>query len=299
MKKILGSIFVALLLFWGCSTPPDSREDKTLNVFVSILPQKFFVEKVGGEHVKVNVMVQPGQSPTTYEPTPQQLLMLANTKLYFSIGVPFEKAWLDKLQAENPQMQIVDTRTGIELREMDSFFHEENDDDHHHDAGMLDPHIWLSPQLVKTQVHTITTALKTVDQSNSELYEANSQKLLASLDVLSETIRETFQKNEIKNFMVFHPSWGYFADEFDLQQIPIEIEGKEPNARELSQLIESAKLQGIKTIFVQSQISTRQTHAIADAIGGKVVSIDPLAENYIINLQGIAETISQELLKND
>lgn len=262
------------------------------HVFVSILPQKYFVERIADDTVRVSVMVQPGHSPETYEPMPRQMADLSTAAAYFRIGMPFETSWMNKIQAVNANMRIVDTREGIELREFDGHHHHEGDTGH---LDSKDPHIWLSPELVKQQAKTMCDALIELYPDNAEFYRRNLEQFTLELSQLSEEIRETLKDLPTREFMVFHPSWGYFADEFGLVQIPIEVEGKEPTAKELADIVELAKEKSIKVIFVQSQFSTSIADRVAESIGGKVVSLDPLAEDYVSNLRTIASCFAKEL----
>ena len=297
------SVILSLIFFLSCNNQQSNQSKKS--IFVSIVPQKYFVERIAGEKFKVNVMVMPGHNPATFEPTPKQMVELKNAHLYFKIGVPFEKAWIKKIAESNPEMKIVDTRKGIELREMDSYnalfermkreIHNEIELKEKQQDKIKDPHIWLSLELVKTQAETICDALVEFDENNKVIYRENLKKFKADLDRVHEEIRTTFEQLKKKEFLVFHPAWGYFADEFGLKQIPVEIEGKTPTAKELTRIIDFANDKNIKVIFVQSQFSTIEAEAIAEAIDGKVIQIDPLTEDYLENLKQIANEMVKVL----
>lgn len=297
-------------------------------IFVSILPQRFFVEQIVGDDFAIEVMVQPGHNPASYEPTPKQMVELAEAEYYFTIGVPFEKVWLDRIRANNPQLKIVESQNNIELQpvmdraafedmivnikdgedEADSHFQENHMDelhkhkthfhDHHGNDGM-DPHIWLSPRLVKIQADNICRKLLENYPQKKEEYLSNLARFKEDLDMLADEIKQSFHLLDSRKFLVFHPAWGYFAKEFNLQQIPIEIEGKEPSPRTLGEIINYAKRNKIKQIFVQEQFNASVAKAIADAINGKVIKIDPLAEDYINNMRQITETISGALSEDN
>ncbi len=268
-----------------------------INVFVSVLPQKYFVERIGGERVSVTVMVGPGQNPATYEPLPQQMRALTEADLYFRIGVPFETAWIDRLQALNRELIMVDTREGVALREMEQACHgseAETADLHahgHHGEGLLDPHIWLDPLLVKIQAETVYRALAAFDPGARDYYQANLARFHADLDQLHTELQATFDRLKVKTLMVYHPAWGYLADRYGLKQVALEVEGKEPGPRKLAQLIDYAKAEGIRVIFIQSQFNSAAAEAVARAVNGQVVSIDPLAEDYLTNMRRIAQAI--------
>ena len=278
----------------------DGERDK-IKVFVSILPQKYFVERIGGERVSVSVMVGPGQNPATYEPLPQQMSALAETHIYFRIGVPFETAWIDRLQRLNPEMIMVDTREGVPLREVeDAICHAPGEeaaeadtpDGHgHNGTGLKDPHIWLDPLLVKVQAETVYRTLAAFDPDYREYYQANLNRFHTELDQLHAELQATFDGLKRKTLMVYHPAWGYLTDRYGLKQVPLEVEGKEPGPRELAQLIDYAKAQGIRVVFIQRQFNSTAAEAVARAVNGRVVTIDPLAEDYLTNMRRIAQAI--------
>lgn len=291
-------IILALAVIMAAAATALARAP--LNVFVSILPQKYFVERIGGKDVRVSVMVPPGGNPATYEPTPRQIASLSRAQVYFRIGVPFEAGWIHKIQSLNPALLVVDTRTGIKLRPIDRY-HRGEDEKGQTESGEvhpkeeLDPHIWLSPRLVKCQAETILKTLSSLNPGRKSVYQKNFELFCSDLEQVDREIRQALENLPTRKFMVFHPSWGYFADEYDLIQIPIEVEGKEPSPRELARIIEVARREKIKVIFIQSQFSIRSAETVARAIGGHVVPIDPLAEDYLANLRVIASTLATEL----
>lgn len=304
-------------------------------VTVSIVPQKYFVEKIAGDKINVNVMVKPGNSPATYEPKTSQMRMLSDSLVYFSIGVPFENAWLEKFKDANKKMLVVDTGHGIKKIEMEAHEHheEEGHDDHkdekhddhdehkeekHHDHDEhkdhddhkdekhddhdeheghdhtgLDPHIWLDPVLVKTQAKNIVEALVKVDPTNKDFYTKNYQVFLKELDSLDKKIESIIEPYEHKAFMVFHPSWGYFSKRYHLEQIAIEVQGKEPKPAQLVELVEEAKKHDIKIVFVSPQFSQNGAKTISKSINGNVAVINPLAEKWDENLIKVAKEIAK------
>ena len=286
-------------------------------VFVSIVQQKYFVQQIGKDLVDVQVMVQPGASPATYEPKPRQMADLSKTKIYFAISVPFENAWLSKIAAANPNMRVIHTDHGIEKIQMEAHHHHdddpaeehhegdrheadrdhekdehhgeaEHDEDHHEHTG-LDPHIWLSPPLVKIQAQTILAALQEADPAHRSVYEANYKEFAAQIDQLDADLKKTFTGTTGLQFMVFHPAWGYFAHTYGLKQVPIEIEGKDPKPAQLKELIQHAREKGIKVVFVQPQFSTKSAKLVAREIGGQVAFADPLAEDWVANLREVSD----------
>ena len=270
-----------------------------LEVFVSIPPQKTFVERIGGANVDVQVMVPPGASPATYEPRPRQMADLSRAAAYFAVGVPFERAWLERIAAANPSMRIVHTESGVERMPIAAHIHEKEEGLGQHDAGhegeILDPHIWLSPPQVKTQALTVMEALSLLDPANSGHYSAQYELFTGELDTLDRRLREILTPVRGKAFMVFHPSWGYFARTYGLEQVAIEVSGGEPSPREMTDLIGFARRHSIRTIFVQPQFSRASAESIARAIQAQVVVADPLAEDWSDNLLRIAREMREAL----
>lgn len=309
MKYILISIFLSIYAF-------------AYDVTVSILPQKYFVEQIAKDKVNVNVMVKPGFSPATYSPKTSQMRKLSKSKIYFSIDVPFENAWLEKFKYSNKNMIIVDTANNINKIEMTKHEHhdehgenethhvkkdhdehkhheehgenethhvEKDHDEHNHDG--LDPHIWLDPSLVKIQAKTILEALISIDKKNKDFYTSNYKNFIKEINTLDTKIKNILKNNKDSAFMVFHPSWNYFAKAYDLEQIAVEKEGKNPKIKEIIELVKEAKEHNIKIVFVSPQFSQNSAKKIASSINGKVVNIDPLALDWKNNLIKVANSI--------
>jgi len=294
-------------------------------VFVSILPQKYFVQQISMDHINVEVMVQPADSPATYEPKSSQMRQLASSSAYFAIGVPFERAWLEKIAGINPEMNVVHTDEGItkltmaehrhnqehhadqhhpantdeaqekEHKEEHADVHHKENNDHRDQHGGFDPHIWLSPSLVKKQVNIIADALSKIIPEKASLFQENLKSFTRKIDALDTDLRNTLKGKKGMRFMVFHPSWGYFADDYGLEQIAIESEGKEPKPAQLRKLIEHARKNDINVVFVQPQFSTKSATVVAREIGGEVIPVDPLAENWLTNMQVVADKLKQAL----
>jgi len=264
-----------------------------MTVFVSILPQKYFVQQICREFAEVQVMVPPGASPATYEPKPRQMAAISKTRIYFSIGVPFESAWLMKIAAANPDMAVVPTDRGIKKQPI--AVHHRHQDEKQPEHSTLDPHIWLSPPLVMVQARTILEALQEADPTHRSVYENNYRAFISQLSDLDAELRRIFSGRFGQQFMVFHPSWGYFAQAYGLKQVSIEIEGKEPKPAQLRELIEQAREDDIKFVFVQPQFSVRSAKSIAREISGQVVFADPMAEDWAGNLLGVARKFESAL----
>ncbi|MBS1236811.1 MAG: periplasmatic solute binding protein [Deltaproteobacteria bacterium] len=280
-------LLVLLVFLCAALWPASAMARETIPVFVSIPPQKYFVEKIGGNLVEVSVMVPPGANPHIYEPRPNQMTALSKSRIYFAIGVTFETVWLPKFAKLNPQMRIVHTDKGIDKMAMVA---------HHHDTpSSLDPHVWVSPPEVRIIARNILEALIEMDPSNSRTYQSNEEAFLKEIDRLHKDLTEIFKDKKGLKFMVYHPAWGYFARTYGLEQVPVEIEGKEPKPEQLKGLITRSKKDGIKIIFVQPQFSTKSAETLAKAIGGEVIFADNLREDWEKNLRVQAEKFEQAL----
>jgi zinc transport system substrate-binding protein len=317
-------------------------------VTVSILPQQYMIEKIAGESVEVLVMVSPNANHETYEPKPSQMKLLAKSDIYFTIGLPFEKAWLDRFTAISPKMSIIDTGVGVEKIELSEHHHdhdthhnhdddedhdthdhdeeanhhnhgEDHDDEHagehnhkhhntavehkhdadtkhqhddeHEHADYDDPHIWLDPVLVKIQSKTIADALSAKYPQNAALYAKNYESFAKELDKLNAELSKKLSVLKNRSFFVFHPSWGYFAKRYGLEQIFVEVEGREPKAAELIEILKRAKAKNIKALLVEPQVSEKNAKMVADEIGAKLIKIDPVKKDLNKNLNELADML--------
>lgn len=281
----------------------EQTSNEQVNVTVSIVPEKYFVERVGGEYVTVNIMVGPGESPHTYEPKAEQMTALSESALYFSIGVEFDNVWMEKIAATNPDMQIVNLSANLEKIPMASSHDHEGEEaeesaEETEEEGSLDPHVWTSPENAKVMAETICQKLSEVDPAHETDYQANLATFQQDIDELEDEIEASLQGITSNKFMVFHPAWGYFARDFGLEQIAIEIEGSEPSAQELAGIIDEAKEENIQVVFAQPEFSTKTADYIAEEINGQVILISPLSEDWLENLRNVGSTFA-EVLKSD
>ena len=288
--RLISSVLILLLAASliaaaaGCNGETETT-GKTV-VAVSILPQAGFVEAIGGDRVEVVVMVPPGADPHTYEVTPDQMTRLANAKMYAKVGSPieFELAWMDKLIAVNKSMPVVDCSKGVDMTESQD-----------PDEPGLDPHIWLSVKNAKIMVQNICDGLAQVDGANKDYYEENCADYLEELTKLDNEIEAGLSGVRNRSFIVFHPAFGYFARDYNLTQIGVEQEGKEPDADYIVRLIKEAREQDIRVVFVSPQYSAKSAESIAKEIGGQAVIIDPLAREFIDNMRAVESAMKQAM----
>ena len=281
VKKFV--VFLApFFVFFSAASLTQASTGK-IKVCASILPQRFFIEKIGGEMVEAVIMVPPGASPATYEPRPRELRALLNSRLYFAIGVPFERQWLKRFLGINPKIKIVHTEKDIRLFPISN--------ESSSKKGILDPHVWLAPNLVMLQARRIFMALKENYPEYSKEFEKNYASFISELVGLDLKISRILSPLKGKYVLVFHPSWGYFLRAYGLRQIAIEREGKTPKGSELVRLSRFIKEKGIKAVFFQPQFSKRYALSIGESLNLKVIELDPLAPNWEDNLLKAAKMI--------
>lgn len=269
-----------------------------VNVAVSIIPQQEFVKAIGGDKVTTLLMVEPGNSPHTYEPKASQMKELSKANIYFLIGVEFEKAWIQRFQTQNPNMKLVDSTKGIKKIPMQGHDEHEEDADHEeheHEHGSLDPHVWTSPTNIRIIGKNIYDALVRIDPTNKQYYKKNFDVFNAKLDKINNqivTILKDVPKDSV--FMVFHPAWGYFAKEYNLKQLPIEVSGKEPKPKELMNLMQTAKKEKVHAIFTQPEFSDKSAKIMAQELHLKVIKVSPLQKAWDKQLVKIAKSIANK-----
>ncbi len=290
---------VVILISAACqptAQDQDQNED-TMQVTVSILPQAYFVKRIAGNAVKVNVMVKPGEEAHTYEPKPEQMKFLNESQIFFSIGVEYEASWIPRFEDINPNMEILNSAAGIQRIEVtESHTPEEEpdqDDDNHQDG--LDPHVWLAPHNGKIIAGNILEALIQWLPTQTETFQNNYDALIADIDELDAQIEAALTGFEQRKFMVFHPAWGYFADQYNLEQIPVQVGGQDPSPRELAELVKIAEQENIQVIFVQPTFSAANAEAIAQEINAEVAVVDPLARDWLANLKKVADAFATAL----
>ncbi len=270
------------LLFLAFALPILAKE----TLLVSILPQKYFVEQIAKDRFDVMALIPKGASPATYSLKPSQLRQIQKAKLYFTIGVPFERAWRDRIAAANPALHFVDSTKYIRLYPIAEHHHDE------HQKELLDPHVWLAPNLVTQIARVVLEELVRLDPAHQEEYLANYEKFVDQVATIDTKIFSMVLRSRTKAFLISHPSLGYFARSYGLEQLAIEAEGKEPKMKELMRLIQKAKKLGIRVIFIEPQFPKKSAHFLAKKIGAKVVVIDPLAEEWQSNILRIARAIT-------
>ncbi len=279
----------------GAAEAQDAGEG-ALHVFAGIPPQAYFVERVGGNRVKVDVLVEPGQEPHTFVPTPRQMVALSKARLYFKTGMPFENVLIEKIRDSASGLVIVDTTKCIMKRPIEEGA-DEADAPERAKSGEddLDPHVWLSPPLIKIQAENIRDALASADPVHADEYAANFEAFGKEIDETHARVGKMLEPLRGRTIYVYHPAFGYFAEAYGLKQVAVETGGKSPTPRQLGDLIEKARADGVKMIFVQPQFSPAGAKVLADAIGGAVLPLDDLAKDVLANIETMAEKVREAL----
>ncbi|MCF7953350.1 MAG: zinc ABC transporter substrate-binding protein [Spirochaetales bacterium] len=316
ISTLLGSISIIILLVLGLSAGCSGAAEKTseeststaaqretpvnpekpaLTVAVSILPQKYLLDQIVSDDVEVVVMVPPGKSPATYEPSPKQIQSLSNASLFFAIGVPFEEAFISILERSLPEMAIVHTDQNIEKRRFTTAHdHAEDDhadDDHADESGAVDPHVWMSPILAQHIAEVMTEEIISLLPQHKEALRNSLEELKQELTEIDAELAELLEPYKGEHMLVYHPAFGYFADRYGLKQEAIETGGNEPSPKQLEQIISFAQDEGIEILFVQPEFNQKSARTAAEAVGGVVVPVSSLQYEYIENLHYIAEEI--------
>ncbi len=293
-KKSLYSIILCIamitVLLSGCI---DSQNSDSIGVLVTIVPQAEIVESICGEYIDVTIMVPPGESPHTFEPTPEQMKKVAEATAYFKVGsgVEFEVGHMDTILEQNSNLQVFDCSGDLSVISFDEHY---GKDDSQDGGGGTDPHIWTSPENFKKMAEVVYNGLVEIDPDHQEEYYANYQAYISKLDNLNTNVSNLLEPYEDKSFMVYHPAWGYFGDSYNLKMIAIEDEGKQPGPAGIDSIISQAKEENITVIFVAPQFDTSSAETIADEIGGNVVFANPLMTNYHETITKLAEAMVTE-----
>ncbi|MDD4609809.1 MAG: zinc ABC transporter substrate-binding protein [Bacteroidaceae bacterium] len=260
---------VCWFFFAGCSSKPKEATAKKPLITVSIAPIAYFTEAIAGDYCEVATMIRAGFSPESYEPTAQQLMRLNQSSAYFSTpGIGFELQWMERMHTMVPSMTIYDMSAGISLV-------------HPHKTGPVDPHIWTSVRTAKKICHTIANSLAAIDTLHAAYYQLRNDSMQHVLTVLDKKIEQTLlHASHNRSFAIYHPSLTYFAQDYGLQQFPLEQEGKEPAVSDVHAFIMRCKAANVKTVFLQEEFSEEQVRTIATEIGARTVRVSPLSYQW-------------------
>lgn len=287
--KLLYIILIVIIFMAACSERTSKDVQPTISV--SILPQKYFTERIAGDNFRINVLVPRGASPETYEPTPIQIQDVANSLIYFRIGyIESERTISANIQQQNSDVVFINTAEGMDMIAAEIVDH----GNHVHLYG-VDPHTWMTIPGVRIQLENMLTAIIDADPENKDYYKDNYNKFLQELDQLHLSFTEKFSDTKRKTFLVFHPVLGYFARDYDLTQLAIEQDGKSPTTANMREIIDRAEEENIKDVFIQLEFERESAGTVARELGGEVIEIDPLNENWLENIKDTAEKLYEAL----
>jgi len=279
MRYISIALVTTLLLLSACNST-DEQNDKRV-ISVSIIPQKYFVEMLAGDEFEVNVLVPPGSSPASYDPSPKQLRDLNKSKIYLKIGhLGFEKTWMASIRKNHKHLKVADLSVGCELMQGVETEEEHAAHGHDHSHAGIDPHIWMSPKSALIMAENTAKAIIRYDPVCQDMINHNLEKLKRIILELDKEFQEMSDQLENKKFIIFHPALTYLARDYGLEQIPMEYGGKEPSAAYMKRLIDKARSEDIKTVFIQKEFNQDKAKQISIDLDARLVQIDPLAENW-------------------
>jgi zinc transport system substrate-binding protein len=288
MRKIFFLLFTCFTISCG----RDGADSGKKIITVSIAPFKYFVEEIAGNDFTINIMVPAGADPHTYEPFPEQINKLRKSVAYISNGyLGFEMNWLERFYETNQTMKRLSL--GDRIDPLTTV--------HHHEGGHIesaDPHYWVSPKSALIMALSVKEFLCVLDPSQNEKYETNYNLLAFKIKEVDNKARELFSNVPNNCFMIYHPNLAYVARDYGLEEIPVEFEGKEPTPSRMKELIDRARKDNLKTIFVQREYDTKNAKAIAGEIGAHIILIDPLSDNWQKSTSDIIEAIHTSLLES-
>ncbi|MDR1963546.1 MAG: zinc ABC transporter substrate-binding protein [Planctomycetaceae bacterium] len=284
-------LFFGFCFLSGCPGQSKKSSDNQLNVAVSVEPHAFLLERIGGGRLRVEVLVPTGKEPEHYQATPDKMAALSKTKVLFRTGMPFEEVLIPKLKSNSNNLKIVDLRDGIAIRSLELHDHASSAD-HVHDER--DPHIWFAPTILKTEVQTVLRTLLEIDPAGSVAYQKNAEQLLEEIETVRLDLAKHLAPFREKTIFVFHPSYGYFCDEFGLRQRAVEFEGKSPKPQQLTALTNEIRNEkNLPVIFVQPEFNQAPVQAIAEVTGTKIVIHSSLERNVLQSMKRFADEIVQ------
>lgn len=298
MRKLVVFIIIAIF-FYGCNTEEGNKKEHIVSV--SIIPQQYFIDYLSDSSILVNVMIPPGAGHSTYEPLPSQMKYLNMSEIYFKIGhLDFEHAWVNRFANSNKTMKIIDLSVGINLHTAENTKQTSSDKHHnhgHHHHSSIDPHIWLNPDMVKTMIPKITNELSSLLPEKKELFSIRAQQLMHDIDSLDNYICNQFEGVTNRKFLIFHPALTWYANRYGLEQISVEVDGKEPSPSEMKEIIKTIKENNIKVILIQSEFPFERARSISEETGADIVQINPLSYDWLNNMYKITSVIKQSLSK--
>ncbi len=295
MRNLILLIIAGFCILFSSCKGKDAQQGNSNVISVTIDPQRYVVEKIAGDKFKVNCVVPFGQSPESYDPTPQEMINISRSKAYFRIGeIGFEQAWMKAICEQNPSMPVYDLSKGINLVKMDAHHHHHHDGECEHHHGSNDPHIWTSVKNMKIIALNVLDAVIELDKENEEYYRSNYKAFADELEKTEAEIDSLLVPLKGKAFIIYHPTLTYLAADYGMTQLCIEIDGKEPSPAQLKELVDTARKNNVKIVFIQKEFDQKNASLIAKETGCKLVSINPLDYDWTKEMKEIAKALANE-----
>lgn len=282
----IGAVVLIAALFMTTGVPFLAGAQSKPTVVVTVAPQAAFVREVAGDKVNIVTVLPPGANHETYSPPPQDMAQISSASLYLALGLPPERAnILPKAAEMNRNMKVVDVQAEVAGSYAPRFFAPDDQD----------PHIWISPKRAVVMVRMTARELGVLDPANREIYDANAKRYIDQIEAVDRELQEMFKNKTDRTFIVYHPAFGYFADDYNLTMVALEEEGKEADPRRMREVIDMAREKGLKIIFYQEDIDGRQSRTFAEELGGRAEKVSPMATDYIDNLKRMARAFAEGL----
>jgi len=291
-------IITLSIVFFGCTL--NSGTDEKPTVSVSIIPEKYFVDIISDNMLNVNVMIPPGAGHSTYEPLPSQMKDLNKSKIYFKIGhLDFEFTWIERFKNSNKSMKIVDLSENFDLSVVaaTSCCNHAHETEHNANKHAVDPHLWLNPIMVKSMIEKIAEEIAVLLPSERDSILIRKNSFIDEIDLLNRHITEKLERFKGNKFLIFHPALTWFAYQYGLEQIAVEIDGKEPSPSEIRKIIQTVKDENIKAILIQNEFPFERAIPISKETGIDIIQINPLAYNWVENMYEITSILEKAMSK--
>lgn len=275
----------------GCG----EKKDEGRIISVTIEPQRYFAAQIAGDKFTIHTVVPAGQSPESYDPSPREMVKIGKSEAYLQIGhIGFEQAWMENIRKNNPDMELFDLSKGFAMIENNEDEHHDHDHGHAHHHHGVDPHIWSSIGGARQVATKTMAAFSKLDPENAEYYYANYRKVMGKIDSTEQVLLGLISPLSNRTFIIYHPALTYFAEEFNLKQLCIEMDGKEPSPALLKELMETAKESHAKVVFIQKEFDKKNAELIAKETGCRLVTINPLSYDWSEEMIRIAKALADE-----
>lgn len=284
LVRSLSSIFVFASLLLSTACREEGGQAGTLPLSATIAPATSMIASIGDSLVSVTTLLPQGNNPENYEPTPQAMQALATSRAYFYMGdLGFERSWIERIHSTQPQLQLICLDRGLQAH---AHSHATSSEDEVHD-----PHYWTSLRGLRAMSSEIYTSLIKLDSIHSDHYTERYGLLQERLTQLEGKLRGLLSDLPSRAFVIYHPSLSEFADEWGLEQLVVEEDGKDPTPQHIEGVIRRARESGVRVVFIQQEFDSKLIQSIASELGAETITISPLDGDWEKQLLLIAEAL--------